>query len=56
LTNEILFERTCDLYLSLQVSNHSGISAGALVALAASAINITVTDHIVAAQRVIIIS
>lgn len=37
-TNEILFERSCDLYLSLQVNSGSGTLIGALADLAASAI------------------
>ena len=51
-TNEILFDRSCDLYLDLSFdSNRSGGALGALVDLAASAINTAVTDHIVAARK-----
>lgn len=50
-TNEILFERTCDLFLDLQVNSGSGGALGALVDLAASAIMTASTDHIVAARK-----
>jgi hypothetical protein len=51
-TNEILFDRSCDLYLDLSFnSNSSGGALGALIDLAASAINTAVTDHIVAARK-----
>lgn len=51
-TNEILFDRSCDLYLDLSVnSGHSYGLLGALVDLAASAIATAATDHIVAARR-----
>jgi hypothetical protein len=50
-TNEILFDRSCDLYLDLSVeSGYSGLLAS-LVELAASAINTAATDHIVAARK-----
>lgn len=45
-TNEVLFERTCDLYLSLDNS-----SSNSLLALAVAAINTAVTDHIEAARK-----
>ena len=51
-TNEILFDRSCDLYLDLSVnSGYSYGLLGALVDLAASAIVTAATDHIVAARR-----
>ena len=51
-TNEILFDRSCDLYLDLSVNSTSSYGLlGALVDLAASAINTAVTDHIVAARK-----
>lgn len=46
-TNEILFDKICDLYLSLQVQSR----AGGIFDLAASAISTAVTDHIVAARK-----
>ncbi|MBR2195621.1 MAG: DUF799 family lipoprotein [Salinivirgaceae bacterium] len=46
-TNEILFERTCDLYLDLQQNSTNS----ALVNLAATLITTAVTDHIVAARK-----
>ena len=50
-TNEILFDRSCDLYLDLSVdSGQKGLLA-ALVDLAASAINTATTDHIRAARK-----
>lgn len=51
-TNEILFDRSCDLYLDLSVNSGSSYGLlGALVDLAASAIATAATDHIVAARR-----
>lgn len=51
-TNEILFNRSCDLYLDLSVNSGSSYGLlGALVDLAASAIATAATDHIVAARR-----
>ena len=50
-TNDILFERSCDLYLDLSVSSQSNSALGALVSLAASAINTAATDHIIAARK-----
>lgn len=50
-TNEILFDRSCDLYLDLSVeSGYNGLLAS-LLELAASAINTAATDHIVAARK-----
>ena len=50
-TNEILFDRSCDLYLDLSIDSGSEGLLGALVDLAASAITTAVTDHIVAARQ-----
>lgn len=51
-TNEILFDRSCDLYLDLSVNSGNSYGLlGALVDLAASAIATAATDHIVAARR-----
>ena len=51
-TNEILFDRSCDLFLDLSVNSASSYGLlGALVDLAASAINTAVTNHIVAARK-----
>lgn len=49
-TNEILFERSCDLYLDLSVQNSGGGLFGAAAALIASAVNTAVTQHIQAAR------
>jgi hypothetical protein len=49
-TNEILFDRSCDLYLDLSVDSENNSLLGALVDLAASAINTAATDHIKAAR------
>ena len=52
LTNETLFDRSCDLYLDLSDNNYYGGGlVGALANIAVSAINTAVTDHIVAARR-----
>ena len=50
-TNEILFDRSCDLYLALSVDSGTDGLLGALVDLAASAINTAATDHIKAARK-----
>ena len=50
-TNEILFDRSCDLYLDLSIDSGSGGALGALIDLAASAINTAATDHIIAARK-----
>ena len=50
-SNEVLFDRTCDLYLNLSDDNYYGGGiAGALANIAVSAINTALTDHIVAAR------
>lgn len=59
LTDEILFDRTCDLFLDLSVHSDHGSSEkrvgstllGVLVDLAASALNTALTDHIEAARK-----
>ena len=50
-TSEVLFDRSCDLYLDLSVDTGSRGVLAALVDLAASALNTAVTDHIVAARK-----
>ena len=50
-TNEVLFDRSCDLYLDLSIDSGSGGALGALIDLAASAINTAATDHIKAARK-----
>ena len=50
-TNEILFDRSCDLYLDLSIDSGVNGLLGALVDLAASAINTAATDHIMAARK-----
>jgi len=50
-SGEIIFDRSCDLYLDLQVNSGSNSALAALVELAASAIVTAATDHIVAARK-----
>lgn len=50
-TNEILFDRSCDLYLELSIDSGANGLLGALVDLAASVINTAATDHIMAARK-----
>jgi hypothetical protein len=52
LTDQILFDRTCDLFLDLSVDSeeNNGI-LGALIDLAATALSTALTDHIVAARK-----
>ena len=50
-TNEILFDRSCDLYLDLSINSNTGTLLGNLLDLAVSAIQTAATDHIVAARR-----
>lgn len=49
-SGDILFDRSCDLYLNLQQTGSSGLF-GALADLVVSAINTAVTEHIVAARK-----
>lgn len=51
-SNEVLFDRTCDLYLDLSDNNnYGGGLAGALASLAVSVLDTALTDHIVAARK-----
>ena len=51
-SNEVLFNRTCDLYLDLNDYNYYGGGlVGSLANLAVSAINTALTEHIVAARN-----
>ena len=50
-TNEILFDRSCDLYLDTSVDTGERGLLAAVVELAASAISTALTDHIVAARK-----
>ncbi|KGN89371.1 hypothetical protein HQ45_07510 [Porphyromonas crevioricanis] len=51
ITNEILFDRSCDLYLDLQQNSGTGSAFSAFVDLVASVIVTATTDHIVAARK-----
>ncbi|GAD04367.1 hypothetical protein PORCRE_50 [Porphyromonas crevioricanis JCM 15906] len=51
ITNEILFDRSCDLYLDLQQNSGTGSTFSAFVDLVASVIVTATTDHIVAARK-----
>ena len=50
-TNEVLFDRSCDLYLDLSVDTKSDSALSSLISLAVSAINTATTEHIVAARK-----
>lgn len=50
-SDEILFDRSCDLYLDLSENSGGHSMLSVLVDLAVSAINTATTDHIVAARR-----
>ena len=50
-TNEVLFDRCCDLYLDMQTHRGGNSLFGQLVDLAAAAISTALTDHIVAARK-----
>ena len=50
-TGEILFDRTCELYLDLEIRSSSDSALDQLISLAASAINTATTEHIVAARK-----
>ncbi len=50
-SNEILFERKCNLFLDTSVSSSGGGVLGALVNIAATAINTATTKHIEAARK-----
>lgn len=51
MTDEILFDRSCDLYLDLSVHSGSNGAIGALLDLAASAVMTAATEHITAARK-----
>lgn len=50
-TNEVVFDRTCDLYLDFDNSSSSTSGFGALLDLAVAAIKTAISDHIVAARK-----
>jgi hypothetical protein len=50
-TNDILFDRSCDLYLDLSVNSKSNNALSALIDLVASVAITATTDHIVAARK-----
>lgn len=50
-SNEILFERKCNLFLDTSVSSSGGGVLGTLVDIAATAINTATTKHIEAARK-----
>lgn len=49
-TNEILFERSCDLHLDLMKSSGTGGLLGVLVDAIATAVDVAMTEHIEAAR------
>lgn len=51
LTNDVLFEKSCDLYLNLSTNSGGSSAFGAIVDLIASAVNTAATDHIAAARK-----
>jgi len=50
-TQEILFDKSCDLYLDLSYNSGSSSLLGSLVDLAVSAVNTATTDQVVAARE-----
>lgn len=50
-SGEIIFDRTCDLVLDLQVKYSGNSALASLISLAASTISTATTDHIVAARK-----
>ncbi len=50
-SNEVIFDRSCDLYLDLSQDSGSNSLLATLIDLAVSAINTATTDHIVAARK-----
>ncbi len=50
-SNEIIFDRSCDLHLDLQQNSGGNSALSALFDLAVSAITTATTDHIVAARK-----
>lgn len=51
ISNEVIFDRTCNLHLDLSVNSGNSGAIAALIELAASAIVTATTDHIVAARK-----
>lgn len=49
--NEIIFDRSCNLYLDLSQNSNSSSIIGIMIDLVSSAITTAVTDHIVAARK-----
>lgn len=49
-TNEILFERSCDLHLDLMKNSGTGGLLGVLVDVIATAVDVAMTEHIEAAR------
>lgn len=49
--NEIIFDKTCDLYLDLSIQSGGGGLLGSLITLTSSIVSTAVTDHIVAARK-----
>ena len=50
-TGEIIFDRTCDLYLDLTVNTGGNSLLSSLIDLTATAINTAATDHVAAARK-----
>ena len=50
-SGDILFDRSCDLYLDLQQNSGGSSALSQLIDLAVSAISTAATDHIVAARK-----
>lgn len=50
-TGEIIFDRSCDLYLDLSINSGGGNWLSSLIDLATSVISTALTDHIVAARK-----
>ena len=50
-SGEVLFDRSCDLYLDLEQNSGGSSALSQLIDLAVSAIATAATDHIVAARK-----
>lgn len=50
-TNEIIFDRTCELYLDLSITDNDSSMTSMLASLTASIINTALTKHIEAARK-----
>lgn len=50
-TNDVLFEKSCNLYLDLSSNSGSNSPFGAIANLVISAVSTAATDHIVAARK-----